>query len=136
MGQGISVQTTTYPNHTRLPDPSYRPLQYPPKRKQTNTQNLTVETAVSPCIIQHTLLPKELFLQAIVAVSHCSSQGVWLLLYSQYKTPDWTPHGYPVVALCLEILQLLVLPDQKRGGASLPMALPPGPALLCCPGKV
>ena len=54
-------------------------------------------------VTQHTLWPKQLYLQINV---HCSEsvigmvRGLWLLLHCQYWIITRNPHGYPVVALC------------------------------------
>jgi hypothetical protein len=83
-------------------------LQPPPKENKTIF--LCGSYSVSQCVIQYTLLPKQLYLQTLIAVGLV--QGLWLLLHFQYRILTGTPLGYPAVALCQEDLVALVLQNK------------------------
>lgn len=51
------------------------------------------------CVTQWILLPKQLYLQMLIEMSHWSDQGLWLLLHNRYWTFTETTLGYPAVVL-------------------------------------
>ena len=63
------------------------------------TYSLVIVALELRCVTQWILLPKQLYLQMLIEMSHWSDQGLWLLLHNQYWTFTETTLGYPAVVL-------------------------------------
>jgi hypothetical protein len=71
-----------------------------------------VEAVLCQCAPQHTLLPKQLYLQMIIEISHWSGSRSLVRLHYQYWILTETPFRYPMVVLCHGDPAALDLQDQ------------------------
>lgn len=81
-----------HPNPVHLPIPPNLPLALaisPPKRKK----NLIMEVAVCYAVSQYTLLPKQLYLEMFIAVSHWTGlralASATLTILDPYQNFSW-----------------------------------------------